>query len=197
MAVVRRWFRLVVGCGLLVTAYFVVPVTAEERTGSTLLRDTGSVLAIVLMAVFLTLQMRRQLDAGESTRTDGLVFAVVATVIGFAFVYYALAHQQTGEFDGLETRIDALYFTLSTLATVGYDDIHATGQFARFLVIVQMAFSLLLLTAAATLLTSRWRVAAAERAHHRRESHPVTWLDPDSETPGDGQAGDDTGAVSP
>ena len=43
-----------------------------------------------------------------------------------------------GEFDGLLTRIDALYFVVTTLVTVGYGDIHPVGQLARALVSVQM-----------------------------------------------------------
>jgi Ion channel len=46
-----------------------------------------------------------------------------------------------GEFEGLATRIDALYFALTTLFTVGYGDIHPVGQLARALVSVQMVLN--------------------------------------------------------
>jgi hypothetical protein len=41
----------------------------------------------------------------------------------------------TEQVSGLNTRTDALYFTLVTMATVGFGDIHAEGQFARAMVI--------------------------------------------------------------
>ena len=46
------------------------------------------------------------------------------------------------EISGLDTRIDALYFTLTTMTTTGYGDIHATGQLARVLVSVVFVFNI-------------------------------------------------------
>ena len=40
----------------------------------------------------------------------------------------------------MHTRVDALYFTLATMATVGYGDIHAEGQVARAMVCAVIAF---------------------------------------------------------
>ena len=60
------------------------------------------------------------------------------------------------EFVSLETKTDALYFALTTLATVGFGDVHAEGQIARTLVIIQMVFNVVVLTRAAqALLASR------------------------------------------
>ena len=60
------------------------------------------------------------------------------------------------EFVGLETKTDALYFALTTLATVGFGDVHAEGQIARVLLIAQMIFNVAVLTRAAqVLLASR------------------------------------------
>ncbi len=167
MALIRRWFRLVLGCALLIATYFLFPVTAEERLGSTALRYAGIVVTVGLMALFLTLQMRRQVEREDSVRIDGLILSMVAVIVGFAFLYYGLGAHDPTEVAGLETKVDALYFTLTTTTTVGYGDIHATGQFARTLVMLQMLFSLVLLTAAASLLSSRWRSSAVERAQQR------------------------------
>ena len=71
---------------------------------------------------------------------------------------------------GLHTRLDSLYFTMTTLTTVGYGDIHATGQTARALVLVQMVFNVVFVAAAATLLSARIREAARERFEARRRS---------------------------
>jgi hypothetical protein len=75
----------------------------------------------------------------------------------FALGYYVLALSTPGQVDGLETRTDALYFTLSTVATVGYGDVHAVGQLARGLVIVQIVFNAVFVAALVTALRSRVR----------------------------------------
>ncbi|WP_281367034.1 potassium channel family protein [Janibacter alkaliphilus] len=43
--------------------------------------------------------------------------------------------------------MDALYFTMTMVSTVGFGDITATGQLARVLVTLQMAFNLLFIAA--------------------------------------------------
>ena len=54
-----------------------------------------------------------------------------------------MADRRPGQFVGLDTRVDALYFALTTqTTTVGYGDVHAQGQTARILVGVQMVFSI-------------------------------------------------------
>lgn len=63
---------------------------------------------------------------------------VIAVSLGF----YALAVNSPAEISGLDTRIDALYFTLTTMTTTGYGDIHATGQLARVLVSVVLVFNI-------------------------------------------------------
>ena len=49
---------------------------------------------------------------------------------GFAAVYYGMNHAHD-QFRGLDTRIDGIYFTVTTLSTVGYGDITAVSQTGR------------------------------------------------------------------
>ena len=49
---------------------------------------------------------------------EAIVLLVTMLVLGFAAVYYAMDADQ-GQFDGLETRVDSVYFTVTTLSTVG------------------------------------------------------------------------------
>jgi hypothetical protein len=60
--------------------------------------------------------------------------------MAFALTFYLLELASPGQFEDLHTRTDALYFTLTTMATVGYGDIHAKGQAARALVTAVIAF---------------------------------------------------------
>ena len=59
------------------------------------------------------------------------------------------------QIDGLETRTDALYFTLSTMATVGFGDVHAVGQLARVTVSFMIVFNIVVVAALAREATRR------------------------------------------
>ena len=67
-------------------------------------------------------------------RLDVLALVVFVVVPLFALGYYALEQGDAGQFAEMATKTDALYFTMSTLGTVGFGDVHATGQLARVLV---------------------------------------------------------------
>ena len=58
---------------------------------------------------------------------EALVQIVAMLVVGFAAVLYAMNRDGT-QVSGLDTRIDAIYFTVTTLSTVGFGDIHAASQ---------------------------------------------------------------------
>lgn len=53
---------------------------------------------------------------------------------------------------------------MTTLATVGFGDVHATGQLARALVTAQIAFNLVFVGALASVLTTRIRRQANQAA---------------------------------
>ena len=63
----------------------------------------------------------------------------------------------------LRTKTDALYFTVTTLATVGFGDVHPTGQVARAIVTAQIVFNLVFLGSLARLLTGQLQQRAARR----------------------------------
>ena len=70
---------------------------------------------------------------------------------------------------GLETRLDGLYFALTTLATVGYGDVHAQGQFARAVVSFQLLFNVVVVTTAASVLVGELRTRAASRSAGKQQ----------------------------
>ena len=63
----------------------------------------------------------------------------------FATTYFVMEHTAVSSFTEALTRTDALYFSVTTLATVGYGDIAAKSGSARVVVTVQMVLDLLLL----------------------------------------------------
>lgn len=75
---------------------------------------------------------------------------------------------QRRQFVGLATKTDALYyFALTTLTMVGFGDVHAAGQLARALVIVQLLFNVVVLASAARVL-SRGIAARTRTGRQRR-----------------------------
>ncbi|MET7771662.1 ion channel [Nocardia sp. NPDC005366] len=104
--------------------------------------------------------------AATGGRVEGILLLLCVVAMFFALYYYRIAVRYPGQFDGIVTRTDALYYTIVTLGTVGFGDIHATGQAARIATMIQIVFDLVvigtLLAIASSGITHRIQ-AAAER----------------------------------
>jgi hypothetical protein len=100
--------------------------------------------ALVIAQAF---RYRRAVGSG-SARLRGLLVSVYVAVLFFATAFYLLEHADHAQFAGLATRLDAFYFSLTVLSTVGFGDVHAEGQAARALVCAQMLFNLLVVSLA-------------------------------------------------
>ena len=173
-----RWARVLAhwpqallpaGITLLLVGYFMLPLE-EFGPGRPTLSWTCFVVALVLLSGLLLREIRRvvdQLEEGHPAVT--LVLLIFLSLVIFATAYLALA-KQPGEFVGLRTRLDALYFTVITVSTVGYGDVTPSGQTARALVIVQIGYNLVFLATAASALSTRLRGRAAQRARHRHHA---------------------------
>ena len=162
----KRWARLAAVLALVLVLYFTVPVSFEVET-SDVVQLVISVTALCLLAAVVLVEVRHQL-VGSDRRIDGLVIALMIAVLGFALGFYVLAQRNPDQIVDLHTRIDALYFTMATLLTIGYGDVHATGQAARTLVLIQMVFNVVILATAASTITTRIRTQAEKRVEARR-----------------------------
>ncbi len=172
MSGVRRLLHLVALVASILLAYFVVPV--EGAVGrETVLRGVVAFLALVALTFVVVRQLGLHLDDVER-RIDGLVGTIVIVVVVFALAYYILNLREPHQIDGMETRIDSLYFTMTTLLTVGFGDIHAAGQLARVMVLVQYVFNVVFVATAASLLSSRVRAVVQARAQARTTQRKPT-----------------------
>jgi voltage-gated potassium channel len=154
----RGWVRHVLSATGLLVVYYAVPVGAFGLTGRTVLGVLLTLLGVAILAVAITGQVRRQLAMDPDARVQSLVMLLELVVVVFAVGYYVLALSTRGQMVGLETRTDSLYFTLSTLTTIGFGDVHAVGQLARVLVIIQMVFDVVFVAAVAA--TLRFRISS-------------------------------------
>ena len=157
--------RMTAAFALVVGFYFAVPVHVEAGRSEALrlLLAIALLLALTLVVVW---QVRVQL-VNPDRHIDGLLLALVVGVLGFALGFYVLEQRHPGEVADLQTRVDSLYFTMSTLLTVGYGDVHAAGQGARVLVLIQMVYDVVVIAGAAGLITRRMRRAASVRVEKR------------------------------
>jgi hypothetical protein len=150
-----NWLLLPVG---ILGAYFVVPVNADNAPVGVLL---GALLAVAGLAAVTWVIVDEVQRAEKRLRLAHLLLALELVVVIFSLAYYWVAVHLPGEFIGLVTRLDALYFALTTVATVGYGDISASGQLARLLVSIQLVFNLVFVAALVGLLQGRMRVGTS------------------------------------
>jgi pectin methylesterase-like acyl-CoA thioesterase len=146
-------FRGIVRIAVLALAlsalYAVIPLQTE-------LWWLGLLLGLIALLAITPFTVRRATAIATSERpmlaaAEAIVWVVAMLVFGFSSVYLAI-NRGEGEFVGLSTKVDAVYFTATTLATVGFGDIHAAGQAARVAVTMQMVLDLSLLAIAVRLL---------------------------------------------
>jgi voltage-gated potassium channel len=125
--------------GLLI-AYFAFPVNFDASVGVVVLSLLLTFGGLALIGWTMVVELEH-LRRGETSRTTrALAMLLVLLVMSFSLAFYLLELASPGQIVDLHTRTDALYFTLSTMATVGYGDVHAEGQAARALVSAVIAF---------------------------------------------------------
>ncbi|MFJ3230948.1 potassium channel family protein [Streptomyces sp. NPDC086787] len=136
----------------LVTAYYLLPLRERSTTATSWLL-LGGLVAVVLVFVWeayaILSSPHPRLKAVEALGATLVLFLVL-----FAGSYYVLDGTSPGSFSERLTKTDALYFTLTTFATVGYGDITARSQVGRVMTMLQMTGGLLLAGVAVRVLTS-------------------------------------------
>ncbi|MFE3546085.1 potassium channel family protein [Nocardia sp. NPDC059177] len=155
-------------CALLL--YYSVPVAWATDLDAWPGRVSG-VVTFVIGVVGLAWLVWRRIDhflrapAEAGGRVDGVLLLVCIVCVVFALYYYRLQQQDPSQFAGLETRTDSLYYTMVTLGTIGYGDVHAAGQAARIATMVQVVFDLVVFGTFVTIITSSVtaRIKAAAR----------------------------------
>lgn len=131
---------------LLVGGYFRLPPTdvSLSNAGDALLL---AVAAMALLVVLFAVSMRRiPTRRAPLIRAVSVLLILLSTfVVFFAYFYLSLETLRPGEVPGIVTHLDALYFTVTMLATVGFGDIAPAGQLARTVATLQMLFNLVFL----------------------------------------------------
>jgi hypothetical protein len=144
------WLRTAGAITVVAGVYFVVPMPwTQADTDRAALRAVACLAGLAIVTWLLMRQVKRALGSDRllAEQVAALLTIVTVVVIFFAATYYVMADQ----FTGIHTRLDALYFSVTTLGTLGYGDVVPVGQGAKVAVIVQVVFDLIIVTSALTI----------------------------------------------
>ena len=138
--VMRSIARTFVVTGAMVAFYVTAPLD-QRPAGAVAVRLLLELIALVLVLVW---QIR---SVGRSPHpvlrgVEALVVSVPLLVLTFAATYIVVDHNSPGSFTEALSRLDAAYFAVTVLATVGFGDIAPVTEVARSLVMSQMLVDL-------------------------------------------------------
>ncbi|MGW6129890.1 potassium channel family protein [Cellulomonas sp. NPDC055163] len=140
---------------LLTACYYLLPGDGPLHDPVTGARWAGSAVALAGF-VFLVRRSLREARADRSVvvRAEAVLTVLYVLVLVFAIAYNTIALRSPEQFHGLDDQTDALYFTVTVIATVGFGDITAVGTGARLAVTAQMLVNLVYVGTALRVLTS-------------------------------------------
>jgi len=150
-------------CALIPALYYALPVEPHVAGTRQMVRAALSVLAGLAITWLIMRQVAHQLRDPRSASPGSLLTALTGGVVFFALADFTVAVTYPGQFVGLETKTDGLYFALATLTTVGYGDVHAAGQLARAVLIVQLVFNVAVIATGASVFTRLVGIRARDR----------------------------------
>ena len=165
----RRRFRRVVGTLLralgstvaLVGIYYLLPLDSTSTSAAILMLTVG----LLGLGVLVAFQVRSIIRATyPALRAVGaLATSVPLFLLLFAGTYFVMGGISEGNFNEPLTRTDALYFTVTVFATVGFGDIVATTQGARVVVMGQMVAGIVIIGLGARIIVDA--VKRGQRQH--------------------------------
>ena len=159
--IVWALLRALASTAALMALYYVLPLDHSARW----LAVATLVIGLVLLTGLVVVQVRLiaaspypALRALEALATSVPLFLLL-----FASAYVVMATTAASSFSEPMTRTNALYFTVTVFATVGFGDITAKTEAARLVVTGQMIIDLIILA-----LGARVILGAVTRGRRRR-----------------------------
>ena len=134
--------RIVAVTGTLFVLYAAAPI-GRRLDGSIAVQLCISLLALVAVMGF---QFRSVARSPHPTLrgVEAVSVSVPLLVLSFAATYFSMAAAEPASFNEGLSKVDAVYFSVTVLATVGFGDIVPTSELARLVVTVQMIVDLIL-----------------------------------------------------
>ena len=158
-----RCFGVFAGMTLL---YIFLPLRGDNSWIGIIV-GSAAVLALIPLTVQRVAAIQRS-GRPMLVALEALVLLLTLLVYGFAAVYFAM-NADNSQLPGIETRLDSVYFVVTTLATVGYGDISPATQAARAIATTQMLLDLAFLGGVIRVLTLVTRRRLSESSPDYRE----------------------------
>jgi voltage-gated potassium channel len=138
----RPWMLLrpILTAAALLTLYYVLPL---DRGGAV----SALIVGLIALTALVIWQVRAVMTAPSPRlrAVESLATSIPLYIVLFAGSYAVMSARAPDAFTEPLDHSDALYFTVATLATVGFGDIAAVSEYARIAVTVQMVTGLVLL----------------------------------------------------
>ena len=141
--IVRSMLRAAGSSAVLVVIYYLLPL---DRS-STAVAVTLLIIGLVALMGLVTYQVRSIIRSSFPLLrgVEALATSIPLFLLLFAATYVVLATMSAGNFSQALSRTDAIYFTVTVFATVGFGDITAKAEVARLVVTGQMLADLIVL----------------------------------------------------
>ena len=135
---------------VVVVGYFTLPLRLGYDVGTAMVLAGG----IVAVTVLLVLQVRSiaQSPYPAARAIGAMTITAPLFLVVFATGYFLLGEAEQGSWSEPMDRLDAMYFTVTVFATVGFGDIVAETSTARAVVLVQMVGNVVLIGLASRIL---------------------------------------------
>ena len=159
--VARSALRAVGTAAALVAIYYLLPLDhISTRTAVTIL-----MLSLIGLIALIVWQVRMIITSAYpgARGVEALATTVPLFLVLFAAAYLVMATASAANFSQPLTHTDALYFTVTVFATVGFGDITATTEPARILVTAQMVAGIVIVGAGIKILTAAVRRGERQR----------------------------------
>lgn len=166
LEVIYSAIRTVVGLVFIFWLLSLVPENSDPRLSIPVVL---LIIGMVIYALALRLQLRRVVRARRPglIAAESLILSAGLFIAIFSGIYVVIEGDSPGSFSEPIDHFTAAYFTLTVLATVGFGDITATSDAARFIVMMQMALGLGFLAVIIRVFTG-----AAQRARQSSNGRP-------------------------
>jgi voltage-gated potassium channel len=161
--IVQTLVRALASSAVLVTVYYLLPLDhSSHRFAITML-----VIGLVLLTGLVTIQVRwvAMSRYPKLRAVEALAVSVPLFLLLFASAYVVMATIAASSFSQPMTHTNALYFTVTVFATVGFGDITAKTEAARLLVTGQMIIDLIILGVGVRVIVGAITRGRQRRAH--------------------------------
>jgi voltage-gated potassium channel len=155
---------------MLLAIYYLLPL---DRT------STGVVIAMLIAGLLalgglIVLQVRSIIKAEyPALRAVGsLATSAPLFLLLFAATYFVMGRISASNFSETLTRTDALYFTVTVFATVGFGDITATSEGARALVTGQMVAGIVIVGIGARIIVDAIKYGRQQQPVQQANAEP-------------------------